>query len=62
MDALDKDVAAADADLMADDDEEIVKLPQAVGKRHFPDVWEKLSDEQRETLIGEFLTLIFVTF
>ncbi|KAJ2936237.1 hypothetical protein H1R20_g854, partial [Candolleomyces eurysporus] len=51
MDALDEDAAAANADAMNVDDNEIVEVPAAVVKRHFPDVWEKLSEDQRRRLI-----------
>ncbi|KAJ2936020.1 hypothetical protein H1R20_g1074, partial [Candolleomyces eurysporus] len=51
MDALDEDAAAADADAMNIDKEGVVEIPEAGFKRHFPDVWEKLSAEQCQALI-----------
>ncbi|RXW21042.1 hypothetical protein EST38_g4800, partial [Candolleomyces aberdarensis] len=51
LDALDEDAAAADADAMNIDNDEIVEIPAAVIRRHFPDVWEKLSEDQRRRLI-----------
>ena len=53
MDALDEDTAADDADAMDVDENEIIELSEAIAKCHFPDVWEKLSDNQRRHLIGK---------